>query len=328
MKNYRKRITKGILGTLVILTLSGCAANYNEQELLQGVGASKDVEILTAEEEAARAEEEAKAAEEKREKENDSEKEELSIFEEKAKLKEACEEASAALKKIAEKHDSAGDFAVFSYNLKTNIFGSYNNHKMQAASLIKVFIAGAVYENWESLIDQGSEEGELESLLKSMITVSDNHAANTLISKLGHGDDSDGMKVVNAYCKDHGYKNTHLGRLLLASNDQDDNYTSVRDCAKFLRECYHKKLEGAEAILNLMKEQERTGKIPAGVPDYIDTANKTGELSDVENDIAIVWGDEPYILCVMTENISGSGNAIDGIIDISSEVYDLWESEL
>ena len=55
--------------------------------------------------------------------------------------------------------------------------------------------------------------------------------------------------------------------------------------------------EASERILEALRDQQRTSKIPAGVPKEVETANKTGELDNVDNDAAIVWSPEcTYIL--------------------------------
>ena len=83
-----------------------------------------------------------------------------------------------------------------------------------------------------------TEKINLDDNLNSMITVSDNDAANTLVNYLGGGDDAAGMARVNKFCQDHGYTSTSMGRLLLADNSNGDNYTSVKDCGKFLKTIY------------------------------------------------------------------------------------------
>ena len=75
---------------------------------------------------------------------------------------------------------------------------------------IKLYIMGAVYENYETLISQYGQQ-QVDSNLYSMITVSDNDAANALTSYLGGGDSSAGMTVVNDFCSTHGFNNTHNG---------------------------------------------------------------------------------------------------------------------
>ena len=63
---------------------------------------------------------------------------------------------------------------------------------MQAASLIKLYIMGAVYENFNALSSQYGAD-YLNSNLYPMITVSDNDAANELVRCLGDGNESQGM---------------------------------------------------------------------------------------------------------------------------------------
>ena len=61
--------------------------------------------------------------------------------------------------------------------------GAIQDARMQAASLIKLYIMGAVYENYDSIIAQYGQSS-VDSNLYSMITVSDNDAANALFGKL------------------------------------------------------------------------------------------------------------------------------------------------
>ena len=72
-----------------------------------------------------------------------------------------------------------GTWAVFISDLVNGTEGSLNDQKMQAASLIKLYIMGAVYENYDQITGQYGRDS-VDSNLYSMITVSDNDAANTL----------------------------------------------------------------------------------------------------------------------------------------------------
>ena len=170
-------------------------------------------------------------------------------------------------------------------------------------------------ENYDVYV---SDEIDIDALLYSMITVSDNSAANTLVSILGFGDTDAGKEIVTSYCRSHGYSDTSMGRLLLESNINGDNYTSVNDCADFLTAVYNNSIPHSNEMLDLLSKQTITYKIPEGVP--VRTANKTGELDSVQNDAAIVFSESPYVLCVMSEEVS-SGAAVTSIVELSSEVY-------
>ena len=224
-------------------------------------------------------------------------------------------------------HDANGgsEISIYAGSADGATEASYNEKKRQAASLIKLYIAGAVFENWNNVAAQETTSDETNTLLKRMITVSDNDAANTLTTRLGNGNAAQGMAAVNQYCLNHGFSDTTMGRLLLAPATNGDNYTSVRDCADFLRLVYSGKLTGSDQILDLLKQQQRRSKIPAGVPTGVTVANKTGELLTVENDAAIVFtqsGD--YILTIMSEGLSDTAAERQLLVDISSKVYSFF----
>ena len=221
-----------------------------------------------------------------------------------------------------------GSWSAYVCNISANTEGSVNEHRMQAASLIKLYIMGAAYENYDNLAAQYGQ-GNVDSNLRSMITVSDNDAANTLTGYLGGGDAAVGMNVVNEYCSVNGYSNTHMGRLLLHSNELDDNYTSPADCGHFLKKVYDGWKAGdprAAAQFNLLAGQERRNKIPARMPAGVSVANKTGELADVENDAGIIYNTQnDLILVFMSEQLSEAGSAQSTIAALSRQIYDYYQ---
>ena len=197
-----------------------------------------------------------------------------------------------------------------------------NDQKMIAASLIKLYIMGAVYESYENLCQRNGEE-YIDQLLTSMITVSDNEAANCLVRLLGQGDEEAGKQSVNVFCITNDYTSSNMGRMLLETGTDRENYTSPQDCVKFLWDVYQDVFTHSEDMLELLKAQERTGKIPAGIPDGVETANKTGELENVENDAAIVWaGEHPYIVCIMSSNLQNASEARERIVSMSKQIYE------
>lgn len=222
-----------------------------------------------------------------------------------------------------------GSWSVFVSDLINETEGSINDQTMQAASLIKLYIMGAIYENYDQIIGQYGKDS-VDSNLHSMITVSDNDAANTLTTYLGGGNSSAGMQAVNSFCQEHGYTQTHMGRMLLASNDQDDNYTSVNDCGHFLIEVYKEEESSyahASDMYALLKAQTRQNKIPAMLPDGVKTANKTGELDNVENDAGIIYdAANDLVIVFMSQNLSSAGNAQNTIASLSRTIYGYYNN--
>ena len=224
-----------------------------------------------------------------------------------------------------------GTWSVYVCNLSLDSDGVINDTPMQAASLIKLYIMGAVYENYDSLAQSHSSD-ELDNNISSMITVSDNDAANTLVNWLGNGDDGAGMAKVNEFCQNHGFTSTQMNRMLLASSENGDNYTSVRDCGTFLKEIYQisngtisdSTLPNAEAMYYQLKMQQRKNKIPAQLPEGVHTANKTGELDTVENDAAIIFDTARginLVVCFMSQDLTDTGAAQQTIAADARAIY-------
>jgi beta-lactamase class A len=84
-------------------------------------------------------------------------------------------------------------------------------------------------------------------------------------------------------------------------------------------------VELSARMLEILHDQEFRSGIPAGVPDSAKVANKTGEISTVAHDAAIVYlaGRKPYAVVVLTQwERSGTGGRSDTIARISRAVYE------
>lgn len=223
-----------------------------------------------------------------------------------------------------------GTWSVYVCNLLKDSDGTINDTPMQAASLIKLYIMGAVYENYGTIAQSHNSE-EIDSNISAMISVSDNDAANTLVNWLGNGNDAAGMAKVNNFCQEHGFTSTQMNRLLLAGKENGDNYTSVKDCGTFLKQIYQvvngtlpsSTLTNADAMYFQLKTQQRKNKIPAQLPEGVGTANKTGELDTVENDAAIIYDTAKgidLVVCFMSQDLTDTGAAQSTIAKILGRV--------
>ena len=224
-----------------------------------------------------------------------------------------------------------GTWSVYVCNLLKDSDGTINDTPMQAASLIKLYIMGAVYENYGTIAQSHNSE-EIDSNISAMISVSDNDAANTLVNWLGNGNDAAGMAKVNNFCQEHGFTSTQMNRLLLAGKENGDNYTSVKDCGTFLKQIYQvvngtlpsSTLANADAMYFQLKTQQRKNKIPAQLPEGVGTADKTGELDTVENDAAIIYDTAKgidLVVCFMSQDLTDTGAAQSTIAADARAIY-------
>ena len=216
-----------------------------------------------------------------------------------------------------------------------------NDTSLYSASLIKAFVMAKTYEDMEQVkadeakklntADTKTVDVKLNDLLWNMITVSDNESCNEL-GRLQSDtyDFIDGAKQVNKYLKKEGYTKTSYQSTLHPSASKlitlgGHNQTTVTDCGKLLERIYRGECvskEASEEMLDLLKNQQNTSKIPEGLGVDVPTANKTGETDEDQHDIAIVYGAKTtYVLCVMSEGWKNSDDAVENIRNISSMVY-------
>lgn len=162
-----------------------------------------------------------------------------------------------------------------------------------------------------------------DELARLMICQSDNVATNVLIERMG-------MDAINAEAAALGLSSTRLVREMMdtaAMAQGSDNYTCAGDVARILKLIGRGELVSREAsskALDWLEQQEDRSAIPAGVPADVTVGNKTGSLDAARHDGAIVLGDDPYVLVVMTDGMGG-GMADALIARISAAA---WEATM
>lgn len=198
---------------------------------------------------------------------------------------------------------------------------------MISASLIKLFVMGAVYDAVES----GTlSSRDVNQELHAMITNSDNQATNSLIRKLGNGNVDAGMDTVNAFSKKIGCLDSKLNRLMLAENALQ-NYTTAADCARILRLIYRGQCvseQSSAEMLSLLIEQRVNNRIPCELPNGLTVAHKTGDLIGLCcADVGIVFAPSgDFILCAICNNPPSDARAASEIAELSAFAYDYYEN--
>jgi beta-lactamase class A len=153
----------------------------------------------------------------------------------------------------------------------------------------------------------------IKQLIVPMIQVSDNTAANMLISHFG-------FSTINAIGKRAGMERTRLARHFMdytAIVHHSENVSTPADMGRLLYLIEVGAREGIRTIVSstycramvaiMLGQTDRDG-IPAALPRGTHVANKTGEIQGTLNDIAIVnpYGDSPYVLAIMTADAAES----------------------
>ncbi|WP_143516332.1 serine hydrolase [Pseudoscardovia radai] len=240
-----------------------------------------------------------------------------------ARTTAALAELRADLNSMISGYD--GTWSVYASTLADGNSISINSSSTYSASVIKLFVMAAV----EQAIESGAlaDTPEVANHLEQMITVSSNDDTNSLIEILGGGSAEAGLAAVNAFAASQGFTDTTMSELIgLPTGDPNRKQTSVNDVGRLLSMVYHGTLVNADAsarMMALLQAQQLTGKIPAGVPAGTVTANKTGEITGVENDAAIIWtgGATDYVLVIFSSGVPDSATARANITAMSTVAW-------
>jgi beta-lactamase class A len=162
----------------------------------------------------------------------------------------------------------------------------------------------------------------IDTLLRLMITRSSNLATNTLIALVGAENVTRTMRSLGAR-RMQVLRGVEDGK---AFDKGLNNTTTARDLAIILRAIEEGNAASPAAtkeMLGILLAQEFNEKIPAGLPPGTRVAHKTGEITAVSHDAAIVYppGRKPYVLVVLTRGISDGKESGKLIADLSEIIF-------
>jgi len=162
----------------------------------------------------------------------------------------------------------------------------------------------------------------VDTLLRLMITRSSNFATNTLITLVGADAVTRSMRSLGAQ-RIQVLRGVEDGK---AFEKGMNNTTTARDLAIILRAIEEGRAGSPAAtheMLAILLAQEFNEKIPAGLPPGTRVAHKTGEITAVSHDAAIIYptGRKPYVLVVLTRGIADGTKSSKLIADISAILY-------
>lgn len=179
----------------------------------------------------------------------------------------------------------------------------------------------------QSLYTKAGQTETIRELIRLMITASSNLATNILIERVTPERVMDLMHTIGA---------EHI-RVLRGVEDGKafqqglNNTTTARDLMIILRRIAERRAVSAKAsdeMIKIMLDQKFNEGIPAGLPRNARVSHKTGSITRINHDAAIVYprGRKPYVLVVLTRGIEDEKVAHKLIADISRVVYETSRS--
>jgi beta-lactamase class A len=163
----------------------------------------------------------------------------------------------------------------------------------------------------------------IRELLHHMITVSSNLATNVLIDLVG-------PKNVTATMRELGASEIQVLRGVEDSKAFDrgmNNRTSARDLLFILRAIARGKAVDSLAsreMVDILLDQKFNEMIPALLPEGVRVAHKTGNITGVEHDSAIVFlpDGRVYVLVILSKDLKAAAEGRKAIALASKRIYD------
>lgn len=176
-----------------------------------------------------------------------------------------------------------------------------------------------------SLYAHLGENMSVRELARRMIVRSSNLATNLLLERVTPA-------AVQATIESIGTKNMHVVRCLEDQKAYEagiSNVTTARDLLVLLRSIAENTAFRSSiswiAAADILGAQEFNDMIPAGVPHGTRVLHKTGDITRIRHDAAIVYPDTgtktPYILVVLTRGFDDPSEATNVVVQVSRAVW-------
>ncbi|KFE68341.1 serine hydrolase [Hyalangium minutum] len=173
-----------------------------------------------------------------------------------------------------------------------------------------------------ALYEQLGKSVPARELIQRMITRSSNLATNSVIALVDAKRATQTLRTLGAQ-QMTVLRGVEDGK---AYQQGLNNTATAKDLATLLAAIERGKAasdRSTEAMRSILLAQELNEEIPAGLPPSTRVAHKTGQISGVLHDAAIIYpsGRAPYVLVVLTSGIPDEKVARSLIVDISRAVY-------
>lgn len=205
------------------------------------------------------------------------------------------------------------------FNLNDTIILKNEFKSIVDGSLYAMDIGDDSDDDVYSKIDQ---EVTLREIMVPMITTSSNLATNVLIEIVD-------AKKVTQTMRDLGASKIAVLRGVEDQKAYDlglSNSTTARDLVMIMKAIAEGNAGNAndtKEMLDILKDQKWNDMIPKYLPDEIEVAHKTGSITGVHHDAAIVYlpNGEAYVLVLLSKNLKDWDKGTDQLARISELIY-------
>jgi beta-lactamase class A len=188
------------------------------------------------------------------------------------------------------------------------------------SSVYKMDISG---DSEGHLYDLIGQKRTIRQLMKVMITSSSNLATNILIQKVGAENVTQTMRSFGAdsILVLRGVEDIKAYRQGLS------NRTAAYDEAMIYKRIAQGKAvnqQASAAMIEILKQQKHNKMIPAGLPEEVEVAHKTGWITGVNHDAGIVLlpDGRRYVLVLLSKNAPNREQVHTAFANISREIYE------
>jgi beta-lactamase class A len=142
----------------------------------------------------------------------------------------------------------------------------------------------------------GSVETDIRTLCRLMICISDNTATNRLIRHFG-------FEALEKGFSEMGLEKTRIRRRLFDASANAKgirNAISPGELGRLLEKLYRGEFvsrEVSDYAIEVLTEQQIGHKLGGKLGEDVVIAHKTGEDTNLSNDIGIVYADRPFVVC-------------------------------
>lgn len=76
-----------------------------------------------------------------------------------------------------------------------------------------------------------------------------------------------------------------------------------------------------DGVIDIMKRQKFNDRIPAGLPEDVEVAHKTGSIKGVRNDAGIVYAQRPYVIGLFSKRLADEAAGVRQLAEMSRVVW-------